>query len=288
MTLANRRILIIDDDEQILDVYCEVLKKPGESKNKLQQFAELETTSSETIGSFDVDTVLQGEEGVACVQRAVETEKPYAVAFIDVNLPPGINGLETAREIRQIDKNIFIIMVTAYKNPNLDDLMAALKDYIVLARKPLSNEEIINLAEKACQSWENNPSHITTNAVKKPDNHNDLVKRWYIDEVIDSINEPLIICATNGEIIEINPAAHILSKYSQKELLGQNINVLFSEGNSFDVIDELMLKGNVRGVRRTLLTKENNIVPIDVSALFFTQEEHGERTVVVVFQQPTD
>jgi DNA-binding response OmpR family regulator len=288
MTLANRRILIIDDDEQILNMYRDALQQPEDSNSKLQQFAELETTGKEIVGSFDVDTALQGEQGVDCIQRGLDMGKPYAIAIVDVNLPPGINGLETVKRVRQIDKNIFIIMVTAYQNPNLDDLMAAINDYIVLARKPFNSEEIIRLAQKACQSWENNPAHSTANSEKESDSHDTLVKRWYLDDVIDSINEPLIICSTDGLIIGINPAAHVLSQYSQEELVGRKINVLFSEGNSFDVIDELILKGKIRGVRRTLLTKEKKKVLIDFSALFFTQKEYGEKTVVVVFQLPTD
>ena len=64
------------------------------------------------IPVFTVDKASNGMEGVQRVRRAVEQGRPYAVIFLDMRMP-GINGLETAIEIRKYDVKAEIVFITA-------------------------------------------------------------------------------------------------------------------------------------------------------------------------------
>ena len=58
----------------------------------------------------------QGLDAVAAVERALAVGEPYAVAFIDIRMPPGIDGRETAKRIRALDPHINIVIVTGFSD----------------------------------------------------------------------------------------------------------------------------------------------------------------------------
>ena len=86
---VNGRILAIDDTQSIHEDYRKVLlrKKPT-------------STSSMT---YQIDSALQGEEGLELVKQSLAYNTPYATAFIDIRMPPGWDGIETAQKIWEVD-----------------------------------------------------------------------------------------------------------------------------------------------------------------------------------------
>jgi len=100
-----------------------------------------------------VTTAQQGREALECVKQAAEVGMPYAVAFVDVRMPPGWDGLETAQRIREIDDHIHIVFVTAYSDRSVDEMQAALNKNTLLTSKPFSGDEIKQLARTLCISW---------------------------------------------------------------------------------------------------------------------------------------
>ncbi len=103
---------------------------------------------------FVVATAQQGAQGVELVKEALDAGRPFAVAFIDIRMPPGIDGLETASRIRKLDGAIYIIIVTAYSDRSIEEIQREVRHDVVLARKPLSNDEIVQQARNACNGWE--------------------------------------------------------------------------------------------------------------------------------------
>ena len=45
--------------------------------------------------SFELDSAYQGQEGFEMVKRALAEHRPFALAFVDVRMPPGWDGIET-------------------------------------------------------------------------------------------------------------------------------------------------------------------------------------------------
>ncbi|MBT7478352.1 MAG: EAL domain-containing protein, partial [Gammaproteobacteria bacterium] len=110
-------------------------------------------SASQDEAEFVVTTAQQGREALECVKQAAEVGMPYAVAFVDVRMPPGWDGLETAQRIREIDDHIHIVFVTAYSDRSVDEMQAALNKNTLLTSKPFSGDEIKQLARTLCISW---------------------------------------------------------------------------------------------------------------------------------------
>ncbi|MGZ9034451.1 MAG: hypothetical protein ACXW25_08600, partial [Rhodospirillales bacterium] len=109
-TVSAARILIVDDEQRILDEYAYVLGQPaaqGEGQKALDDleaelFGESEPVTDEPV-LFDVIACRQGQDAVTAVEQAVRSNKPFSVAFLDVRMPPGIDGVTTAERIRALD-----------------------------------------------------------------------------------------------------------------------------------------------------------------------------------------
>jgi DNA-binding NtrC family response regulator len=91
---------------------------------------------------YGVDTACSGQDAIVLARQ-----KDYAIYFIDLKMPPGIDGIETMAEIQKIHADAAVIIVTAYAT--VDTAIAAIKEgaheYIV---KPCNPQEISLLVER--------------------------------------------------------------------------------------------------------------------------------------------
>ena len=96
-TAHNRRILVVDDNQAIHQDFRKILCAPPASTALDAMEASLfgGATASPVEAGFELDSAYQGEEGVARVRAAVQEGRPYALAFVDIRMPPGIDGVET-------------------------------------------------------------------------------------------------------------------------------------------------------------------------------------------------
>jgi YesN/AraC family two-component response regulator len=89
------------------------------------------------------------------VKAANENNAPYAVMFTDMRMPPGWDGLKTAKKIREIDKNIEIVIMTAYADHDQDVIAREIgtPDKLFYIKKPFQAEEIFQLAMSLTAKW---------------------------------------------------------------------------------------------------------------------------------------
>lgn len=155
------RILIIDDEQAVLDAYRHILTAaPADQASELDALA---------TALFDEPSVIrphapmaaitycrQGIDGVAEVEAALASGRPFQVAFLDVRMPPGIDGKETARRIRAIDPDINLVIVSAYSDHDVTDisLVAGPPDKIFYISKPFAADEIQQMATALARRWE--------------------------------------------------------------------------------------------------------------------------------------
>ena len=151
MTEINKRILVIDDDQDLWKAYRLVLEpnaqEPGSEKAgiyKLLGSAEDEGNPEAKDGCYQVSYADQGNTGFGLVEKAVAEDAPFAVAFIDVRMPPGWDGMKTAGRIRSLDKNIEIVIVTAYSDRSCEEIIKKVgsPDKLLFIRKPFDSEEL--------------------------------------------------------------------------------------------------------------------------------------------------
>ncbi|GEM_PF-498939 len=161
----NFRIIIIDDNPQIHKDFIKILvtKQSTAIPKALQLEKELfgdqaESTSTPDIALpfFQIDTATQGQEGVTLIKKAFDEGHPYALAFVDVRMPPGWDGIETIKHIWAIDPNIQVVICTAYSDYTWEQTIAALgkSDNLLILKKPFDNVAVRQLAFSLTKKWQ--------------------------------------------------------------------------------------------------------------------------------------
>jgi signal transduction histidine kinase len=152
----NHRILVIDDNQSIHDDLRKILVSDGESKPDLQDDEALlfDTAPLPTM-SFELDSAYQGQEGLEKVRQAAAQGRPYALAFVDVRMPPGWDGVETIAHLRTADPNLQTVICTAYSDYSWNDIRRRLgySDSLLILKKPFDNIEVIQLAHALSRKW---------------------------------------------------------------------------------------------------------------------------------------
>jgi len=141
----NIRVLIADDDERILQAYREAFSDT-ESTQEMQVLdalaAELFDTSSaaEDEAHFDIVACSQGADAISLAKEAASDGHPFDVVILDVRMPPGIDGVEAGRKIREFDADVEIIFVTGFSDVPLEELQRRVPPPMKLHyfNKPLS------------------------------------------------------------------------------------------------------------------------------------------------------
>ena len=112
MTSTQHRVLIVDDEDALRRAYQDALS-PMPARNSTTSALEAElfgASAPENEGPrYEITSCAQGEDAVVLVQEALAAGRPFGVAFIDIRMPPGIDGVETAFRIRQIDPHVNIV-----------------------------------------------------------------------------------------------------------------------------------------------------------------------------------
>ena len=152
------RILIVDDEPAMHDSYRRCFAAPSDGTEALGAMAaELfgDDTPAEPALAFACDHRMQGLDAVAAVADSLSTGERYAVAFIDVRMPPGIDGKETAKRIRALDPDINLVIVTGYSDfaPIEISRAAGPADKIFYLAKPFQAEEVLQTASALAQRW---------------------------------------------------------------------------------------------------------------------------------------
>lgn len=155
------RILIADDDPDVLDAYHKVLTSPGLSKNsrlsdlkaKLFGGATNQITAPDT--EFELVLTRSAEEAVQAVRDSLEQTQRIAVAFLDMRMPPGPDGAWAATEIRALDEHIDIAIATAYSDIDPAELSQRVPpaEKMFYVQKPFHPHEIRQLAVALGHKW---------------------------------------------------------------------------------------------------------------------------------------
>ena len=153
----NRRILIIDDNRSIHGDFQKILaaKRPDEKARAAEVALFGEATDLRLAVRFDLESAYQGQEAFAMVQHALAAGRPYAMAFMDVRMPPGWDGIETTARIWEIDPEMQIVLCTAFSDYSWDQMSAKLgqSDRLVILKKPFDNVEALQLATALTEKW---------------------------------------------------------------------------------------------------------------------------------------
>ena len=154
----NHRILVVDDNVAIHEDFRKIFAPTTKSSTNLDQ-AEARLFGDEPtdfeLPEFRIDSAFQGEEGLALIEKSLQEEHPYAMAFVDVRMPPGWDGVETTIKMWARYQDLQVVICTAYSDYSWDEMLKKLgySDRLVILKKPFDNIEVLQLAISMTEKW---------------------------------------------------------------------------------------------------------------------------------------
>lgn len=177
--LENRSILVVDDNHSIHRDYRAVLCPHDEDAegSKLDEMEDLlfgaearpspAPNGKRPIRNFHLEPAYQGEEAYEMVKERHAAGLRFPLAFIDMRMPPGWDGLETIEKLREADPDMRYVIVTAYSDHTYETIVDRLgpQTLVQLVYKPFNPAEIYELAFKTLLDWEQT---VGNGSKKKP------------------------------------------------------------------------------------------------------------------------
>jgi diguanylate cyclase len=156
-------ILIVDDDPSIHDDFRKILAEAEPTLSSLESIEKTLFPTQEGGGasstriqdSFRVESAFQGDKAVQLVEEARAQGQPFGVAFVDVRMPPGLDGLETISRIWRVDPELQVVVCTAFSDHCWLDMVSALGklDGLLVLRKPFDAIEVLQMAHALGRKW---------------------------------------------------------------------------------------------------------------------------------------
>ncbi|HEX4797480.1 MAG TPA: EAL domain-containing protein [Humisphaera sp.] len=155
-----RRILIIDDNDSIHSDFKKTLTSAeapstGLANAKAALFGNSAQSTASRMPKFELESAMQGEEGLAKLQSALKAGKPFSVAFVDMRMPPGWDGLQTIQRLWEVDPNVQVVICSAYSDHSWEEISQrlGLTDQLLILRKPFDPLEVSQIATSLTEKW---------------------------------------------------------------------------------------------------------------------------------------
>ena len=268
-SLSAQRVLIVDDNPAIHDDYRRVLCV---SDLISDGFASAKTVllgdgSSDEPQTLDVELVsaFQGEEALELIRQSVVESVPFKLAFVDIRMPPGIDGIETISRLWEIDPKVQIVICTAFSDYSWEATNKNLKnsDKLLILKKPF---DIAVVRQMACsliakyELAEQVEKHIAEMARETK----------YTRAIINSSNEAYMEADSEGRVIDWGTKAEALFGWNATEVIGKPLSALLKcHASSTDSLPELLadLAANNAGQRRELVAirRDGRELPVEAS-----------------------
>lgn len=155
------RILVVDDEIEILKLYDRILCPDRVYQQSEDNFAAQNPADarrpnlqSSTV-RFQVSLCQNALDAVQHVQQSIDSDQAYALAFIDVRMPEGPDGVWAAEQIRNLDPFINIVMMTGYADVDAMDIADHVPpaDKLLYLQKPVNPQEILQFTMALGSKW---------------------------------------------------------------------------------------------------------------------------------------
>ncbi|HEY9202166.1 MAG TPA: EAL domain-containing protein [Gammaproteobacteria bacterium] len=240
----NRRILIIDDDARIHEDFRKILgEKTVDSEFDQLEAALFSDQQHSSAGiDYELDSAYQGEEGYQKVVKAQQQGRPYAMAFVDMRMPPGWDGLETIKQIWSIDTQIQLVICTAYSDYSWNEVLYHLgaSDRLIILKKPFDMVEVQQIATALTTKW-----RLSCESMSRLRQVEESEEKYRA--VVDSVEDAIMTLDAEGNILFVNHNpwhminqavghnyyAGIKDEYRSKVM--ESVNQVFSTGQKKNI-----------------------------------------------------
>ncbi len=237
-TTTNRRILVIDDNRSIHEDFRKILAPAAAADDGFDDDEAALFGTAKQSQTFTIDTASQGEEGFNMVKRAQEEGRPYAMAFVDVRMPPGWDGIETTRQIWQVCPDMQIVICTAYADCSWSDVQEQIKprDRMLILKKPFDIIEVLQLAisltEKSRLLLESK-SHLQDLEERVKLRTQELEASQMIAyekaSLLDLSRDAILVCGLEHRVTYWNKSAERLYGWTSAEAIGRLVTDITSQ-----------------------------------------------------------
>ena len=152
----NKRVLIADDQEEIHEDFEDIFKPEVEAlATDTLASAFLEEDFGQLDWGFELLHAMSGEQACEMIKTEKEAGRPIAVAYVDIRMPPGIDGVETIRRIREVDRDVEIVIMTAYTDKPLSVILYKMEllHKLLYIRKPFAREVVQQITLSLVAKW---------------------------------------------------------------------------------------------------------------------------------------
>ncbi len=272
------RILIVDDEPHVLKSFEKILKRNGKRNEKHDALQELEKalfneqSKSEEGFSYSLTFCNQGEQAIMAIEESLQEDNPFAIAFLDVRMPPGIDGIVTGERIRKLDPDIEIVIVTAYSDTDVDEIARRIPplDKLLFILKPFHPIEVVQFTAALATKWQHGrylkSLHQQMEAELKFREDNIMVLYQRLQEdiqqrkryekqlkrhaiVFETMDEAVLISDLEGRMLDANPSFEKIYGYSKDEMMGKRLDKVHPNGEEVVnmILQSLKTKGYWNG-----------------------------------------
>ncbi len=153
------RILIVDDNPSIHEDFRKILGAKTAAQSHLENVESALCGNSPLApterSGFRIDSAYQGKDAFELVKKSVQEGDPYVVAFIDIRMPPGWDGIETLENIWKAAPELQAVVCTAFSDYSWDEMTKRLgqTDSLLILKKPFETVEVLQMAHALAQKW---------------------------------------------------------------------------------------------------------------------------------------
>ncbi len=157
--MSINRILLVDDNPAIHEDFKKILSPQGGANSASLSDARSaffgEEANTEAQVEYLIDSAYQGEEALKMLIAAAEEGNPYAMAFVDVRMPPGWDGVQTIKEMWKADDSLECVICTAFSDYSWSEMANELgqSDKLLILKKPFDPVEARQLASTLTTKW---------------------------------------------------------------------------------------------------------------------------------------
>jgi diguanylate cyclase (GGDEF)-like protein len=156
-----RRILVVDDSDAIHSDFKKTLggdRAPTEGFSNAKKALFGTGAENAPVGGlpkFEMESALQGQDGLNKVVASIKDGKPFNVAFVDMRMPPGWDGVQTIQKLWQADPDLEVVICTAYSDYSWEEISKklGLTDRLLILKKPFDPIEVSQLAASLSEKW---------------------------------------------------------------------------------------------------------------------------------------
>jgi signal transduction histidine kinase len=283
--LVSRRILVVEDEKEIAQAYRDILaptSKVTSIKSSRTKKEDAATPEESFNDAFEITTVHNGEQAVAEAKKALAEGKPFAMGFFDVLLGDGIDGIETVKQIHNLDPHMYAVLVTAYQDRHINSIQKIFGkefsdrwDYL---NKPFSEGEILQKARNMVSMW---------NIRQR-----DMAQRAHLDDIKQKLfdNEKTLMVAAVARnvghefgniLLQIMGRADLAKEGKEPEMKKALETILVATEHASKVLDRFknLVKPSESGGQ---FAKINILTPIDETILLMKHELMRKNVNVVV------